>query len=173
MATAPKPAAPAAAAADDATGGKKKSKLKLIIIALVVLAIGGGAAGYFLLMKKAKPAGEHVEEESHEKAKAPVFLVLDPFTVNLQQENGDQYLQVAMTVQVEDDKQSEEIKVYLPQVRSRVLMVLSSKKASEINTPEGKKQLADDIIAQIKKPFSERGKAQKVNDVFFTSFVIQ
>jgi flagellar FliL protein len=171
MATAPKPAAPAAA--DDATGGKKKSKLKLIIIALVVLAIGGGAAGYFLLMKKAKPASGHVEEESHEKAKAPVFLVLDPFTVNLQQENGDQYLQVAMTVQVEDDKQSEEIKVYLPQVRSRVLMILSSKKASEINTPEGKKLLADDIIAQIKKPFSERGKPQKVNDVFFTSFVIQ
>ncbi|MFT5532910.1 MAG: flagellar FliL protein [Burkholderiaceae bacterium] len=170
MATAPKPAAPAA---DDATGGKKKSKLKLIIIAVVVLAIVGGAAGYFLLMKKAKPAGEHVAEESHEPAKAPVFLVLDPFTVNLQQENGDQYLQVAMTVQVADDKQSEAIKVYLPQVRSRVLMVLSSKKASEINTPEGKKQLAEDIIGQIKQPFSEHGKPQKVNDVFFTSFVIQ
>lgn len=171
MATAPKPAAPAAA--DDASGGKKKSKLKLIIIAVVVLAIGGGGAGYFLMGKKAKPAGEHVEEESHESAKAPVFLVLDPFTVNLQQEAGEQYLQIAMTVQVADDKQSEEIKVYLPQVRSRVLMVLSSKKASEINTPEGKKQLADDIIAQIKRPFSERGKPQKVNDVFFTSFVIQ
>jgi flagellar FliL protein len=170
MATAPKSAAPAA---DDAPGGKKKSKLKLIIIALVVLALGGGAAGYFLLMKKPKSAGAHVEEESHESAKAPVFLVLDPFTVNLQQENGDQYLQVAMTVQVADSKQSDDIKVYLPQVRSRVLMVLSSKKASEINTPDGKKQLADDIIAQIKKPFSEKGPAQKVNDVFFTSFVIQ
>ncbi|MEB0135233.1 flagellar basal body-associated protein FliL [Actimicrobium sp. CCC2.4] len=170
MATAPKPAAPAAA--DDATGGKKKSKLKLIIIAVVVLALAGGGAGYFLMGKKAKPAGEHAEEP-HEVAKAPVFLVLDPFTVNLQQEAGDQYLQIAMTVQVADDKQSEEIKVYLPQIRSRVLMVLSSKKASEINTPDGKKELADDIIAAIKKPFSERGKAQKVNDVFFTSFVIQ
>jgi flagellar FliL protein len=173
MATAPKPAAPAAPAADDAAGGKKKSKLKLIIIAVVVLALAGGGAGYFLMGKKAKPAGEHVEEESHEAAKAPVFLVLDPFTVNLQQEAGDQYLQIAMTVQVADDKQSEEIKVYLPQIRSRVLMVLSSKKASEINTPDGKKQLADDIITAIKKPFSERGKPQKVNDVFFTSFVIQ
>lgn len=168
MATAPK------AAAAEVPGEKKKSKLKLIIIAAVVLALGGGGAAYFLLMKKpAAPKAHAEEEESHEEAKAPVFLVLEPFTVNLQQEAGDQYLQIAMTVQVANDKQSEEIKTYLPQVRSRVLMVLSSKKASEINTPEGKKLLADDIIAQIKRPFSEHGKSQKVSDVFFTSFVIQ
>jgi hypothetical protein len=49
--------------------------------------------------------------------------------VNLQQETGDQYLQVAMTLQVQDGQTAEALKLYMPQVRSRLLMVLSSKKA--------------------------------------------
>ncbi|GAA4015108.1 flagellar basal body-associated protein FliL [Actimicrobium antarcticum] len=169
MATAPK-SAPKAEAADGAPTGKKKSKMKLIIIAVIVLLIAGGGAAFFLMGKK----DEHgAKEVKHEAAKAPVFFTMDPFTVNLQQEGGDQYLQIAMTVQVADAKQVEEIKVYMPQVRSRVLLLLSAKKASEINTAEGKKLLAKEIVAQISMPFSTGGKPQEVNDVFFTSFVIQ
>jgi len=58
-------------------------------------------------------------------------------------------------------------------VRSRILLLLSSKTASELVTVEGKRKLADDIIAQIRKPFAPNAPEVKVNDVFFTSFVIQ
>ena len=98
---------------------------------------------------------------------------MEPFTVNLQQEGSDQFLQISMTIQVSDEKQVEEIKLYMPQVRSRILLLLSGKKASEVNTAEGKKKLADEIIAQIKQPFVAGGKPQDVSNVFFTSFVIQ
>ncbi|MEC5217542.1 flagellar FliL protein [Actimicrobium sp. GrIS 1.19] len=172
MATAPK-AVPKAApkgeeAMADAPIAKKKSKLKLVIILLVVLLIGGGAAAYFMMGAKPK-----TEAAKHEIAKPPVFVVMEPFTVNLQQETGEQFLQIAMTVQVADEKEVEEIKLYLPQVRSRILLLLSSKKASEINTAEGKKALAGEIAAQVKQPFAANGKPQEVKDVFFTSFVIQ
>ncbi len=61
----------------------------------------------------------------------------------------------------------------MPQVRSRLLMVLSSKKASDLLTSEGKRKLTDEIIDQLGEPFSGSGKGPAITDVFYTSFVIQ
>ena len=102
-----------------------------------------------------------------------MFVPIDPFTVNLQPENGEQYLQIAFTLQVASLEQVELVKDNMPKVRSRLLLLLSSKKASEINTPEGKKKFADEIMTQVKDPFMDKGEPQEVTDVLFTSFIIQ
>jgi flagellar FliL protein len=93
--------------------------------------------------------------------------------VNLQPETGDQYLQVAFTLQVDGPEQAELIKTNMAKVRSRVLLLLSGKKASEINTVEGKQQLAGEILAAVQAPFDAHGDDQEVTDVLFTSFIIQ
>ena len=98
---------------------------------------------------------------------------MEPFTVNLLHETGEQYLQVALTIQVADQLQVDLIKLYMPIVRSRLLLLLSNKKASEILTEEGKRKLADEIVVQLKLPFAPNTEPQKVSSVFFTSFVIQ
>ncbi len=175
MATAPKavPKAPlkSAPAEPPAAAAPKKSgkKLMLIVLILVILlGAGGGLAWYFLGNKASGSTPAKVE------AKPPVFVVLEPFTVNLQPEdNGDQYLQVAFSLQVADQKDVDIIKQYLPQVRSRLLLLLSGKTASEILTIEGKKALSDEIVAQVKLPFVPGTAPQNVTNVFFTSFVIQ
>jgi flagellar protein FliL len=166
-----KPHAPAPAAGDAPPKSKKKLIVFGIIIVLVLAIVGGAAA--FLLKKKA-PAGKG-EEEAHveEPAKAPVFIPMEPFTVNLQSEGHDKYLQLTMTLQVDNDKQVDPIKANMPQVRSRLLMLLSSKDAEEIMTKEGKDKLVEEIITQINTPFTPKGDPQKVSGVFFTSFVIQ
>lgn len=176
MATAPravpKPAVKGAAPAAAQPAEKKSgSKLLLILVVLVLLAAAGGAAWYFLAPQNAaKPAAKKLVDP----AAPPVFLVMEPFTVNLQPDDaGDQYLQVAFSLQVTDEKELENIKPYLPQVRSRLLLLLSGKKAAEISTVEGKKKLADEILAQVKQPFVPGGASQHVTNVFFTSFVIQ
>ena len=157
----------------------KKSKTKLIIIiAAAVVIVAGAAGGAFMFLHNSAAGPTSAEgkkkETKGEPAKAPVFVTLDPFTVNLQSENGtDQFLQVALTLQVPDATQEEMIKNFMPQVRSRLLLLLSSKKASELNSVDGKKKLTDDIIATVNQPFAEKGSPQEVSAVFFTSFVIQ
>jgi flagellar FliL protein len=158
--------------ADAAPAGGSKKKLIMIVLAAVVVAGGGGGgAAWFFLHGKAAP------EESHKKAAVktgpPVYVPLEAFTVNLQPENGDQYLQTAITLQVAGAEQEELFKQNMPKVRSRLLLLLSSKKASEITTGDGKKQLAHDIVEQMKEPFEEKGPEQEVTDVLFTSFIIQ
>ena len=166
-----KPAAKGAEAAE-APAPKSKKMLFIILGLVLVLVIGGGAAAFMLMGGKGKKA---VEEHAEEKAssKVPVFVVIEPFVVNLQQENGDQFLQVALTLQVPSAETSETIKLFMPQVRSRLLMVLSSKKATELLTSEGKRNLTDEIIDQLGEPFAGGGKGPTITDVFYTSFVIQ
>lgn len=149
----------------------KKSNKKLIIILLVVLLLGGsGGAAWFFMGHKA-PAGE--QHAKAEPAKPPVFLVMEPFTVNLQSDGTDQFLQAAFTLQVATSEQVDQLKLYMPQVRSRLLLLLSSKKAADINTAAGKKKLNDEIVAAVKLPFTPGAKPQEISDVFVTSFVIQ
>jgi flagellar FliL protein len=181
MATAPKaaPKAGAKAPAAEAEAAPKKSSKKLIIIAAAVIVLGGAGAGAFFFMHSSSSSAapekgkEKEKEKSKGEAKLPVFVTLEPFTVNLQAENGDQFLQVTLTLQVPDPAQEELIKSFMPQVRSRLLFLLSSKKASELSTVEGKKKLSEEIITAVNQPFTPKGDPQEVSDVFFTSFVIQ
>lgn len=154
------------APAVDAAPPKKSKKKLFIIVGLVILLAGGGAGGWFMTQGKHK-----LGEAQLEPAKPPVFMPLETFTVNLQ--GGDHYLQTDITLQVTDPAQLEEIKLHMPRVRSRLLALLSSKNAEDLASAESKKTLAREIMDQINQPFTPKGKPQKIDDVLFTSFVIQ
>lgn len=163
-------ARPAASAdpdeAAEAVPVRKSKKMPLIIGALVLLLGGGGAAAWFFTQ-----SGESSGEAGPALTKPPVYLPLDTFTVNLQ--DGAQYMQIDITLQVADQAEVEAIKLHMPRVRSRLLALLSSKYADDLITAEDKNKLAQEIQTQVKQPFDPKGKPQQVDDVLFTSFVIQ
>jgi len=165
MAADPKPDS-----AEVAPAPKSKKKLIIMIAAAVILAGGGGAGWYFTHQKSDHKS---VEAKHEEPAHAPVFVTLEAFTVNLQPDPDDKFLQTEISLQVDNPEQAELMKAQMPAVRSRLLMLLTSKTASEISTSEGKQKLSDEIIAEVKKPFAKGAKPQEVTGVFFTSFVIQ
>jgi len=135
---------------------KKKSKLLLIVVLVVVL-LAGGAGAWFFMSKGAADDEEEVQVDH----KPPVFLVVDQFTVNLQPEDGQQFLQVAMTLKVTDTAVADAIKTRMPEARSRVLLLLSSKKPSQLITPEGKLKLAEEIAQEVEGTLpQEKGKAK-------------
>lgn len=168
MATAPKPA-PADAATAPASG--KAKKIIIAVVALLVVAGIGVAAGMHFLGAD----GKHKSAEKAEHIAPPIYVILEPLTVNLQpsDEGLEQYLQVSLTAQVGEKEHEEMLKLYMPQIRSRLLLLLSSKKAKEINTEDGKHKLSEEILQTIRKPYSEKGPAQRIMNIFFTSFVIQ
>lgn len=147
----------------------KKKLLVIIIAAVLVLGVGGGGAWF---ATQGKPDDKAHKEKAH-AAEPPVYVPLEQFTVNLQPENGDQYLQIAMTLQVPTIKDVDVIKNNMPKVRSRVLLLLSGKRASELSSVEGKAVLTKELVASLKQPFADKGEPQVINDVLFTSFIIQ
>ena len=160
-------AAPAATAdaAPPAKAGKKK--LVILVTAVLVLVLGGAGAA-FVLMKKKSADGEDGAEggparaEAHEPAKAhakvrdpkhpPTFVPLDPFTVNLADKDSERYAQIGITLEIDDAKVGEELKVYMPAIRNNILMVLSHKTAAQLLTREGKEKLAKSILYAAVRP---------------------
>ncbi len=158
----------------------KKSKKKLIIIVSIVLALAiAGAAAYFLLLSKGSASHkeaktEIVEEKTKEgEEELPIFVALETFTVNLQPYTSEKFLQVSMTLQVRNQKEAEAIKNYMPLIRDRINILLSSQNADEITLAEGKNMLAKKIIEQVTAPISGKSAIKNVSHVMFTSFIIQ
>ena len=140
----PQGAAPAApAAAPEAKPTKKKGKLLYAAIAVVVLAGGGGGAWWFMN----RDGGASTPKV--EPAKPPVFAPLDAFTVNLSGEDGSQFLQVGLTLRVIDEPAVAALKLRMPEIRDRILLLLSAKKASDLLTLEGKRKLSSEIQAAV------------------------
>ncbi|WP_024931108.1 flagellar basal body-associated FliL family protein [Methylophilus sp. OH31] len=192
---------PAKAAGAAEAAPKSKKKLILILAVVLTLAAGGGAAAFFLMKKpeahqakgkagdKAEHAedaeGEAISEESAEE-EAPeesgghadpktalTYVPFETFTVNLLPDPDDKFLQLDLTMEVKGAELAEKMKAQMPALRNRVLLLLTSKKASDISTPEGKAQLSQELLVELKKPLAAHGKPLKVTQVLFTSFVIQ
>jgi flagellar FliL protein len=155
-----------AQAAATAAPAKPKRKWLLVAIALVgVLAIGGGAAWYFL--------ASHAPAETKAAApKPPVFVPLDAFTVNLAEENGDHYLQIGIVYQVSDEKIVDTMKQYMPVLRNRILLLLSSKKPSDLASVDGKRKLVDELVAAVRDAMPLPA-GEDVRGALLSSFVIQ
>ncbi|PZU53337.1 MAG: flagellar basal body-associated protein FliL [Thauera sp.] len=189
-----------AAATPDEAGADAPKKNLLVVVIL------GGAAAFFMMggshadegedgeevvaeddhdaaAKEAKKAKLKKKKDAEAKGLPPVFVELDPFTVNLQPETAvDQYLQVKATLRVDEQPAADNLKAYMPEIRHRVLMLLSGKKASELGSAEGREQLAEDIKHAVNAivgevPRNRKGEPEEpigpVESVLFTSFIVQ
>lgn len=134
---------PEAAAAPAA--GKKKKPILLIAIIAVVLLAGGGAAAFFLLGGKKDKGGEHAEEAAEEHAKPPVYVTLEPFTVNLTSEGAERFLQVGIDLKVSAPDIADKVKLHLPEIKNGILLLLTSKRVEDLSGIEGKNTLRVEV----------------------------
>lgn len=161
------PVKPEAAEANAETPSKPKRKKKLIMLIVAVLLVGvGSGAGWLLL-------GGDAAQNAHAKAAAkPIFVTLEPFTVNLAGEGADHFLQVGIDLKVADKKAPDDIKLHMPEIRHGVFLLLSGKRVEDIATVDGKKKLSEEIRTQVNRPLGTKPEQGAVG-VFFTSFIIQ
>jgi flagellar protein FliL len=193
LATKPEAAEPAKAPA------KSKKMLIIVVVAVLVLALAAGG-GWFYISKQ-RAAAEEGDEETASSAKAtagpPTFLPLDNMVVNLADPGGEKVAQVGITLEIIDAHGVDTVKVYLPAIRSGILLLISQRTAEELLKREGKEKLAQDILAEAGKPFGgsdashdaepkegakpvKKKKAAKdshganpVKAVLFSSFIVQ
>jgi flagellar FliL protein len=137
-------AKPAAQKPQDPTVPTKSNKKIIMIAAGVLVLIIAAAAGWYFT--KAKSDDHHAEEVKVEPPKTPIFVALEPFTVNLQRESTDQYLQIGISMKTFDAEVETKIKANLPDIRSKILQLLTTKTATELLTAEGKKRLVSEIL---------------------------
>jgi len=177
--------------------GKKKLLILIAIVLVVVLLLAGGAIWFFKHRAAAEAAvdedGQPAAHAAVEKEKPhgpPTYVPLDPFVVNLADKDAERYAQIGLTLEVDDAKFAEEMKVYMPAIRNAILMILAHKTANELLDRAGKEALAAEIMRESVRPMGiefeptlgSNGKPvspqpppehNPVRRVLFASFIVQ
>ncbi len=169
--------AAAAAPAEGATEGEappKKGQHKLIIIAVSALVLVGGGVGGFLYWKSS--SSKHAEEHKKAEPKLPaVFVPLDPpFVVNFQTADAVRFLQVEVRLAAKDAETAELLKQNDPIVRNDLLMLFGNQDITQLVARNGKEKLRADSLQTVRNVIKNvGGEPAKVDNVYFTSFVMQ
>jgi flagellar FliL protein len=153
-------------AESDAKPAKKRGKLVPVLAVVILLGGAGGGAWWWMHRDAAAAPAAPV-------AKAPVFLNLEPFTVNLLEEGGEHYLQTSLVFQVADEKVVETMKQYLPVIRNRILLLLSAKKPSDIASPDGKARLVTEVTTAVRDSIPGATPERGIVQAYIGAFVIQ
>lgn len=167
---------------------KKKGILKWVLAGVGVLLLVGisvGASMFFMRgmlhgdgASSAEAAGEPVKKKDEKKeskqSKMSVYYKFDPpFVVNFQGPTGNRFLQVTIELMTYDPDVVPAIEQHMPVIRNNLVFLLSSVNYDQISTLEGKQKLRADCLTEIQRILKEKIGKPGVEEVYFTSLVMQ
>ncbi|MBH1928813.1 flagellar basal body-associated protein FliL [Serratia rubidaea] len=152
-----------------------KKRPLLVILLLLITVAACGAAGYSWWLLQQKEHGGSPAAAKPQPPAAPVFMPLDTFTVNLMTPDNDpdRVLYIGLTLRLPDEATRRQMNDFLPEVRSRLLMLLSRQEAVQLANEQGKQQLVAQIKQVLSPPLVNGQPKQVVSDVLFTAFILR
>lgn len=154
---------------DSALNKKRKRSIWIPLLVLITLA-ACATAGYSYWRMQQHPSATNAKAELPPPP-APVFFALDTFTVNLG--DADRVLYIGITLRLKDDTTRTRLSEYLPEVRSRLLLLFSRQDAAQLATDDGKQKLMDAIKQTLAQPLVKGQPGQVVTDVLYTAFILR
>lgn len=159
----------------DNVKAKGRKRPILIPVLLVITLAACSVAGYAVWRMMNKHEDDKPKAANVEPPATPVFFAMDTFTVNLINPDNDldRVLYVGFTLRLPDEKTRRRINDYLPEVRSRLLLLLARQNATALATEQGKQTLIEQIKRVLAPPLVKGQPAQVVSDVLFTAFILR
>jgi flagellar FliL protein len=115
-------------------------------------------------------AAAHGEEGG---AKAAVYYAIDPpLVVNFEDGSVVRFLQITMEIMAHDQKAIDSVQKNMPLIRNNLLLLMSNRNYQSLMSREGKEKLRAEALAEVKDVQKKQG-GEDVDDVLFTSFVVQ
>ncbi len=190
---------------EDAGGGGKKGlpTFVIIIIVAVIMGVGGFVVGKVFFggekepppvekkddKQQPKQQGNDTETQEQTPADAEAgedtsfqsksksgLMILNPFTVNLNDPFGRRYVEVVINLEIKNKAHIPKItenELMIPRVRDEIFMIVSSKSYGELKSTSGKVALKEEIQMRVNELMKDEFGSEPVNRVYFTKFIIQ
>lgn len=180
------------------SGGSKLIVILLIVVILLLGGVLGGGAWLFMSGKlggvptdqsavASQAADGHDADARHEEKKkkkkdehaVPTYTLIgdekSAFTVNLAETSEADYLQVEAQLLTSDPEMPAVIKTHMPALKAALNALLSQQKSSEIKTAQGREQLRQQALDEVRKVLEKQAgiDPDAVEDLLFTNFVMQ
>jgi flagellar protein FliL len=167
-----------AATGDDQGAGKGKLKLIVLIVLALLLAVGLSIGGTWFVLSKGDKAAD-AEPAAASASAAPVrqaalYQELMPaFVVNFNYQGRTRYLQVSMALMSRDAAGLDKLKVHMPVLRNRLVMLLAGQDFAALQSALGKEMLLQQALASVQELAQQETGGTVVEQVLFTNFVLQ
>lgn len=161
---------------------KKKGVMKFVLIGVAVvalIAISVGASVYLTSNLSADKEATNEKTKDGKKTapkvvKTPIYFKFEaPFVVNFISPSNMRFLQIEMQVMTYEQEVIPVIEQAMPVIRNNLILLLSDLASDELNTHEGKLKVRVAVLAEIQKVIQERLGKPGVEEVYFTSLVMQ
>lgn len=120
---------------------------------------------------------EPVEQPAARQAKGPqpaLFYAFDPpLVVNFEDGAAIRFLQVQVEVMSRDQAVVDAVAKNAPIIRNNLMLLFSNRPFGSLMTREGKEGLRKEALAEVKAIVKRESGSDAVEDLLFTSFVVQ
>ena len=113
------------------------------------------------------------EEEAAEAAESNAqYVELKPSFVTNYQAHRMGYLKADVTLMVKDQKTADAVDLHMPAIRNNLVMLFSRQDENMLNSTEGKMHLREEALQEVVAALQSEGAPNNVEDVLFTSFLV-
>jgi len=118
------------------------------------------------------------EEEEGEAPQAPKILyykITDPFTINFLKQSKQEvrYLQIKVTLMASEQTVLDSADKNLPMIQDSLRMLFSEQSMESVGSVEGRRALQQSTIDAVNSVLKKETGTAGVDDVYFTSFILQ
>jgi flagellar FliL protein len=133
-----------------------------------------GADGKLGLKPEEKPAAGDEHGGKSEAGKPAVYYSFDPpLIVNFDDSQAVRFLQLQIDVMARDEHVIEAVKLHTPVIRNNLLMLMNGRDYKSLMSREGKEALRQECLKEVQRILKKETGAPGIEDLFFTSFVVQ
>jgi len=147
----------------------KKIAGRIFVPAVALLVLAAASAAWVFGPFGAGTSAEAKGDARELRSDVGALLPLEPFVVNLADEDGSRYLKATIELEFFGTRVPNEVNARLPQVRDLLLTLFSSKLFADVRGAEGKAELREDILNRVNQAL----RRDLVKTVYFTEFVVQ
>jgi len=163
---------------DGEEGGGKKKMIMIIGGAVLLIGIAVGAT-MFLMGGDETPADAEAAamaeaEEVVDPKGDPIYVEIKPaFTVNLDPNDPVGFLQVGIQILTYYEEVGEELNTHMPLIKNNLFTMFGLQKSADLRSSEGKEKLQQEVLKTVQDVIDKYGSGGEVENVYFTSFVMQ
>lgn len=162
-------------AAPDVSSGGPSMKMIIVVLVVVQLMMFGGLAA-FLLMSGAlnQQSGSAPAAQQSEERKEALYISFEPaFTVNFGGPSSSRFMQVTIEAMTYDSEVPQNITKHMPVIRNSIVLLLSSQTVETVSSLQGKEKLRTSILTEVQEILKQRVGKKGIEEIYFTSFVMQ
>lgn len=157
-----------------ASGNKKKLLLMVLAGLLLVSVSVGGTLFAVKLLRSPLPLSDESTEADEPALKPAIYYPMKPaILVNYSVRGRQRYLQAELTLMTREVDVLPAIELHQPMIRNALVLLMGGQIFSELQTAEGKELLRQQCLQQVQRLLEQEIGKPGVEQVLFTSFVIQ